>query len=71
MTRGLIPAACYLGIGAMLHAIFYQTHFDFHSALTWLWLFGWPIVVFTAIGIVWIVIFLAVLIAAAFVALFQ
>ncbi len=38
----MIRLAFYFGIGAMLHLVFIGSHFDFNSAWTWLWLFGWP-----------------------------
>jgi len=39
----LIGFAIYLGIGAMLYALFVGNHFDWTSAWTFGWLFGWPI----------------------------
>lgn len=39
----LVCFAIYLGIGAMLHALFVGAHFDWSSAWTFGWLFGWPI----------------------------
>jgi hypothetical protein len=39
----LIGFAIYLGIGAMLHALFVGPHFDWSSAWTFGWVFGWPI----------------------------
>lgn len=44
----LIGFAIYLGIGAMLHALFIGPHFDWSSAWTFGWLFGWPIMLFIA-----------------------
>lgn len=41
----LIGFAIYLGIGAMLHALFVGPHFDWTSAWTFGWLLGWPIMV--------------------------
>ncbi|SHJ71423.1 hypothetical protein SAMN05444159_1296 [Bradyrhizobium lablabi] len=60
----LIGFAIYLGIGAMLHALFIGPQFDWSSAWTFGWLFGWPIMlvittwvfaigVAIAVGIVW------------------
>lgn len=42
----LIGFAIYLGIGAMLHALFVGAQFDWTSAWTFGWLFGWPIMLF-------------------------
>jgi hypothetical protein len=42
----LIGFAIYLGIGAMLHALFVGAHFDWTSAWTFGWLLGWPIMLF-------------------------
>jgi biotin transporter BioY len=44
----LIAFAIYLGIGAMLHALFVGAQFDWTSAWTFGWLFGWPIMLFVA-----------------------
>lgn len=44
----LIIFAIYLGIGAMLHALFVGAQFDWSSAWTFGWLFGWPIMLFMA-----------------------
>lgn len=41
----LILFAIYLGIGAMLHALFVGAQFDWTSAWTFGWLFGWPIMI--------------------------
>lgn len=41
----LIIFAVYLGIGAMLHALFVGAQFDWSSAWTFGWLLGWPIMV--------------------------
>lgn len=46
----LIGFAIYLGIGAMLHALFNGAHFDWTSAGTFGWLFGWPIMLFVTFG---------------------
>lgn len=40
--------AIYLGIGAMLHAMFVGPQFDWSSAWTFGWLFGWPIALLIA-----------------------
>ena len=42
----LIGFAIYLGIGAMLHALFVGSTFDWTSAWTFGWLLGWPIMIF-------------------------
>ena len=49
---GLKSFAIYLGIGAMLHAIFVGAHFDWSSAWTFGWLFGWPIMLLLSLGVV-------------------
>jgi hypothetical protein len=41
----LIGFAIYLGIGAMLHALFIGPQFDWSSAWTFGWLLGWPIMI--------------------------
>jgi hypothetical protein len=46
----LIGFAIYLGVGAMLHAMFVGAHFDWSSAWTFGWLFGWPIMLFISFG---------------------
>jgi uncharacterized protein (DUF2062 family) len=46
----LIVFAIYLGIGAMLHALFVGPQFDWASAWTFGWLFGWPIMVVITFG---------------------
>jgi len=47
----LIGFAIYLGIGAMLHAIFNGAQFDWSSAWTFGWLFGWPIMLVVTFGL--------------------
>lgn len=42
----LIGIGVYLGIGAMLHALFVGAHFDWSSSWTLGWLFGWPVMIF-------------------------
>lgn len=44
----LIGFAIYLGMGAMLHALFIGSQFDWSSAWTFGWLFGWPIMLVVA-----------------------
>lgn len=44
----LIILAVYLGIGAILHALFVGAQFDWSSAWTFGWLLGWPIMLFMA-----------------------
>ena len=56
----LISFAIYLGIGAMLHALFIGPHFDWTSAWTFGWLFGWPIMLFITFWTVLIAIGLGV-----------
>ena len=46
----LIGFAIYLGIGAMLHAMFVGPHFDWSSAWTFGYLLGWPIMLFIWFG---------------------
>lgn len=46
----------YLAVGALLHLVFVGQHFDFQSALTWLWLFGWPMMLLIWGGAVAVVI---------------
>lgn len=45
----LVVFAIYLGIGAMLHALFVGAQFDWSSAWTFGWLFGWPLMIVAAI----------------------
>jgi hypothetical protein len=45
---GLPGLAIYVGIGALLHAIFHSPQFDWSSAWTWGWLLGWPFMIFVA-----------------------
>jgi hypothetical protein len=49
MTR-LMGFGIYIGIGALLHAIFVGSHFDFTSAWTFGWLLGWPIMLIISFG---------------------
>jgi hypothetical protein len=46
----IIFAGIYLGIGAMLHAMFRGATFDWSSAWTFGWLFGWPVMLFVSFG---------------------
>lgn len=46
----LILFAVYIGIGAMLHALFVGPNFDWSSAWTLGWLFGWPIMLVISTG---------------------
>jgi hypothetical protein len=48
----LIVFAIYLGIGAMLHALFVGPQFDWSSAWTFGWLFGWPIMLLITGGFI-------------------
>jgi hypothetical protein len=47
----IIWFAIYLGIGAMLHAVFVGATFDWTSAWTFGWLFGWPIMLVITFGV--------------------
>jgi hypothetical protein len=44
----LLSFAIYCGIGLALHALFVGARFDWTSAWTLIWLFGWPIMLLTA-----------------------
>lgn len=57
----LIGFAIYVGMGAMLHALFVGAQFDWTSAWTFGWLFGWPIML---IVVGWAVILTALAIGA-------
>jgi hypothetical protein len=48
LFAGLPSAGVYLGIGALCHALFVGSHFDWSSAWTYGWLFGWPAMIFAA-----------------------
>jgi len=60
-ARVLAKFACYLGIGALLHAIFHDAALDPASAWTWAYLLAWPVVVvfgllkWGVLGIGWLV----------------
>lgn len=41
----VIAIGIYLGIGAILHAVFVGAVFDWSSAWTYGWLLGWPVAV--------------------------
>lgn len=45
----------YLAIGALLHLLFVGSHFDWSSVLTWLWLFGWPLMAVMWLGAIGVV----------------
>jgi len=61
-TRVLTRFACYLGIGALLHAIFHDAALDPASAWTWAYLLAWPVVVVLSLlkwgilGIGWLIV---------------
>lgn len=61
----LVGFSIYLGIGAMLHALFVGAHFDWTSAWTFGWLLGWPIMIFITFGAAMIGIVCAVLLMVA------
>lgn len=46
----LIGFSIYLGVGALLHALFIGPQFDWSSAWTFGWLFGWPIMLVISSG---------------------
>lgn len=48
----MIRIGFYLAIGALLHCLFLGPHFDFTSAYTWLWLFGWPLMLIVTFGVI-------------------
>lgn len=61
--KHVMPLGIYLGIGALMHAMFVGPHFDWTSAWTFGWLFGWPVALFVTfwaiiltVGLVMIVI---------------
>lgn len=54
----VLSIGIYLGIGAMLHAMFIGPQFDWSSAWTFGYLFGWPIMIFIWFGKVFL--FLAI-----------
>lgn len=62
--------ALYLGVGALMHALFVSTQFDFSSALTWGWLLAWPLIAFVMVlsflGLAGIAILVLFLIGAVF-----
>lgn len=62
----LIGFAIYLGIGAMLHALFNGATFDWTSAWTFGWLFGWPIMLFITFwaGMLGIAVLIGLIVAA-------
>lgn len=63
-VHGLVLLAIYLGIGAILHGMFYQDQFDWNSALTWGWLLGWPITLFVTFWVVFLAIVVIVIVGA-------
>ena len=59
----MIRIGIYLAIGALCHLVFIGQHFDFYSAWTWLWLFGWPLMivfVLSVMSVIAAIIFFAV-----------
>lgn len=51
----LILFALYIAIGAMLHAIMLGATFDWSSAWTVAWLFGWPVMLLVKFGTIVVV----------------
>jgi hypothetical protein len=63
--------AIYLGIGALLHAVFVGATFDWSSAWTFGWLFGWPIMLFIAFWAVALGLFAFAILADILIAVFD
>ena len=64
--KGLLA---YLGVGAFMHLLFAGIHLDPSSALTWAWLFAWPILLaLKALRIFFLLVALGMLIGAGFLA---
>jgi hypothetical protein len=51
--------AIYVGIGALCHAVFIGTQFDWSSAWTFAWVFAWPLMLFAKL-VVYFVAFLVI-----------
>lgn len=47
----LFAANLYLGVGALLHALFISSTLNFYSAWTWGFLLAWPIPLLTLMGL--------------------
>ena len=60
---GVSGLALYLGIGALLHAIFVGAQFDWSSAWTWGWLLGWPVMFLMALSTFLLIMFALVMVA--------
>lgn len=60
----LAGLALYLGMGALFHALFVGSRFDWSSAWTWGWLLGWPVGLLITAGIVVVIFFVAIMLAA-------
>lgn len=56
----IIPILTYLGIGTLFHVLFVGSHFDWQSAWTWLWLFGWPLMCGLAVAALSIVVLIVI-----------
>jgi uncharacterized BrkB/YihY/UPF0761 family membrane protein len=59
-----IALVLYLGIGAVLHAIFYASRLDPHDPLSIAWLVGWPVLMFLAFWVVFLCAFAVCVIVA-------
>lgn len=67
----ILRISIYLGVGVLCHVLFVGSHLDWSLAWTWLWVFGWPVMLIITFWIVMLVIFIAMLIAAGAKAMFS
>lgn len=67
----ILRIAIYLGVGVLCHLLFAGSHLDWSSAWTWLWVFGWPVMLIITFWIVMLVIFILILIVAGIKAIFD